>query len=117
MKDTGNKKDKNQLIKVLVSVRPFNGAGRASKSPVVVDVQVFGPSSKQLDVYHAVVNPLLEEVLADYNCIVFDYSQTGTGKNFTIEGLCHDPAVHWRADTPAEIIPRALSHLFGGYAR
>ncbi|KAJ8664634.1 hypothetical protein QAD02_006296 [Eretmocerus hayati] len=39
MKDTGNKKDRNQHIKVLVSVRPFNGAGRASKSPVVVDVE------------------------------------------------------------------------------
>ncbi|XP_014205799.1 kinesin-like protein Klp61F isoform X2 [Copidosoma floridanum] len=135
MNDTRNKKDKNQHIQVFVRVRPINNAEKISKSPVVVEVssnkeivvkerpqdkltkkftfdKVFGPVSKQIDVYNAVVNPLLEEVLAGYNCTVFAYGQTGTGKTFTMEGNCNDPALHWQADSAAGIIPRALSHLF-----
>lgn len=66
----------------------------------------------QLDVYNAVASPLLDEVLAGYNCTVFAYGQTGTGKTFTMEGLSNDPAIHWQSDTTAGLIPRALSHLF-----
>lgn len=51
----------------------------------------------QIDVYNAVVSPLLEEVLAGYNCTVFAYGQTGTGKTFTMEGSCNDPSLHWQA--------------------
>ncbi|XP_058796802.1 kinesin-like protein Klp61F isoform X2 [Phymastichus coffea] len=135
MNDTRGKKDKNQHIQVFVRVRPINSAEKSSKSPVVVDVasnkeivvrerpqdkltkkftfdKVFGPVSKQLDVYNAVVSPLLEEVLAGYNCTVFAYGQTGTGKTFTMEGACNDPSLHWQAESNAGIIPRALSHLF-----
>jgi kinesin family protein 11 len=38
----------------------------------------------------------LDEVLAGYNCTVFAYGQTGTGKTFTMEGSCNDPALHWQ---------------------
>jgi kinesin family protein 11 len=37
-------------------------------------------------VYKSIVHPLIEEVLAGYNCTVFAYGQTGTGKTFTMEG-------------------------------
>lgn len=30
--------------------------------------------------------PLIKEVLDGYNCTVFAYGQTGTGKTFTMEG-------------------------------
>lgn len=43
------------------------------------------------------VNPLLEEVLAGYNCTVFAYGQTGTGKTFTMEGVSNDPTLHWQS--------------------
>lgn len=43
-----------------------------------------------------VVNPLVEEVLAGYNCTVFAYGQTGTGKTFTMEGTDNDPSLHWQ---------------------
>ena len=46
--------------------------------------------------YNAVVSPLLEEVLAGYNCTVFAYGQTGTGKTFTMEGIDNDPSLHWQ---------------------
>ncbi|KAK2581733.1 hypothetical protein KPH14_002216 [Odynerus spinipes] len=136
MNDTrSGKKDKNQHIQVFVRVRPINNAERYGKSVSIVEVpshkdvivrerpqeklskkftfdRVFGPLSKQIDVYNAVVSPLLEEVLAGYNCTVFAYGQTGTGKTFTMEGISNDPALHWQSDTSAGIIPRSLSHLF-----
>ena len=33
--------------------------------------RVFGPHSKQIEVYRSVVAPLLDEVLMGYNCTVF----------------------------------------------
>lgn len=48
--------------------------------------RAFGPESKQADVYQFVVAPLIEEVLSGYNCTVFAYGQTGTGKTHTMVG-------------------------------
>lgn len=48
--------------------------------------QVFGQKSAQMDVYTKVVSPLIQEVLAGYNCTVFAYGQTGTGKTYTMAG-------------------------------
>ncbi|XP_014468318.1 PREDICTED: bipolar kinesin KRP-130-like isoform X2 [Dinoponera quadriceps] len=136
MNDIRNsKKEKNQHIQVFARVRPINNSEKVGKSFSVLELpsnkeivvrerpldkhsrkftfdKVFGPISKQIDVYNAVVNPLLEEVLAGYNCTVFAYGQTGTGKTFTMEGVSNDPTLHWQSDTSAGIIPRALSHLF-----
>ena len=42
---------------------------------------------------------------ARYNCTVFAYGQTGTGKTFTLEGDMSNPS-------RAGIIPRSIHHLF-----
>ncbi|XP_076181595.1 kinesin-like protein Klp61F [Ptiloglossa arizonensis] len=129
------KKSKSQHIQVFVRVRPINNAEQNSNSTTIIEVpsdtevivherpkekfskkfkfdNVFGPSSKQVDVYNAVVSPLLEQVLAGYNCTVFAYGQTGTGKTFTMEGINTDSTLHWQSDSTAGMIPRSLSHLF-----
>lgn len=36
--------------------------------------------------YSSVVAPMIQEVLAGYNCTVFAYGQTGTGKTYTMVG-------------------------------
>lgn len=41
---------------------------------------VFGPDADQASVYQEVVAPMLQEVLQGYNCTLFAYGQTGTGK-------------------------------------
>ena len=41
---------------------------------------VFGPEADQAIIYHDVVAPMLDEVLRGYNCTLFAYGQTGTGK-------------------------------------
>lgn len=43
---------------------------------------VFGPEASQELVYDGVVQPMLEEVLQGYNCTLFAYGQTGTGKTY-----------------------------------
>lgn len=48
--------------------------------------RAFGPESKQSDVYQVIVAPLINEVLSGYNCTVFAYGQTGTGKTHTMIG-------------------------------
>jgi kinesin family protein 11 len=47
---------------------------------------IFGANTKQIDVYRSVVCPVLDEVIMGYNCTIFAYGQTGTGKTFTMEG-------------------------------
>ena len=129
------KKEKYQHIQVFLRVRPLNNIEIKRRSKSVIETpngkevivherqqdkvskkfkfdSVFGPSSKQIDVYNAVVSPLLEQVLDGYNCTVFAYGQTGTGKTFTMEGINNDPTLHWQSDSSAGMIPRSLSHLF-----
>ncbi|KAI9326722.1 kinesin motor domain-containing protein, partial [Obelidium mucronatum] len=69
--------------------------------------KVFGPDADQEMVYDEVVAPILEEVLMGYNCTIFAYGQTGTGKTYTMEGdLDTCQGKH------AGIIPRTLYRLF-----
>ncbi|SPP84767.1 kinesin-like protein Klp61F [Drosophila guanche] len=126
----------NQNIQVYVRVRPLNARERCIRSAEVVDVlnpreiltrhtldskltkkftfdRSFGPESKQCDVYAVVVSPLIEEVLCGYNCTVFAYGQTGTGKTHTMVGNeTAELKSSWEDDSDVGIIPRALSHLF-----
>jgi len=70
--------------------------------------RVFGVDSKQVDVYKVVAAPLVEEVLAGYNCTVFAYGQTGTGKTFTMEGERHEEAAASWENVTIEIFPNEL---------
>lgn len=73
----------------------------------------YGPETTQQELYMDVVSPLIQEVLSGYNCTVFAYGQTGTGKTFTMEGRHDDDVDHtWESDPKAGIIPRALHHIF-----
>lgn len=49
-------------------------------------LQVFGPTSKQKDLFDHAISPIVNEVLEGYNCTIFAYGQTGTGKTYTMEG-------------------------------
>lgn len=76
---------------------------------------VFGPDSSQEDVYDGVVKPIVEEVLEGYNCTVFAYGQTGTGKTHTMEGRRDDDVLckaERRLPDNAGIIPRSVKQVF-----
>ncbi|ORZ00902.1 kinesin related protein 2, partial [Syncephalastrum racemosum] len=57
-----------------------------------------------------VAQPILDQVLMGYNCTIFAYGQTGTGKTYTMEG---ELAEHnGKPTNRAGIIPRAIHALF-----
>lgn len=119
-----------QNIKVVVRVRPLNKEEIEKKVKSVVSCvslkeiltkekkyqfdRVFQPDSSQMDIYSYVVAPMISDVLEGYNCTVFAYGQTGTGKTHTMTG--GDPTlsanVHWRTDDLAGCIPRAAANIF-----
>ncbi|ONL96691.1 Kinesin-like protein KIN-5B [Zea mays] len=72
--------------------------------------KVFGPQSQQRSIYNHAVAPLVTEVLEGYNCTVFVFGQTGTGKTYTMEGEMRQK-VSELPDT-AGVIPRAVCHIF-----
>ncbi|KAF7704707.1 hypothetical protein HF521_021779 [Silurus meridionalis] len=133
------KEEKGRNIQVVVRCRPFNAVERKSNSHGVVECDlnrkeltvrtgsatdktsrkmytfdmVFGPSAKQIDVYKSVVCPILDEVIMGYNCTIFAYGQTGTGKTFTMEGeRSPNEEFTWEEDPLAGIIPRTLHQIF-----
>ncbi|XP_021486932.1 kinesin-like protein KIF11 [Meriones unguiculatus] len=133
------KEEKGKNIQVVVRCRPFNLAERKANAHSVVECDharkevsvrtagltdktskktytfdmVFGASTKQIDVYRSVVCPILDEVIMGYNCTIFAYGQTGTGKTFTMEGeRSPNEAYTWEEDPLAGIIPRTLHQIF-----
>ena len=70
--------------------------------------QSYGATSSQEEVYHRAVRPLVEEVLAGFNCTVFAYGQTGTGKTYTMEGELTSNV----ASKHAGVIPRSVHTIF-----
>ncbi|UZJ51410.1 hypothetical protein CBS101457_000730 [Exobasidium rhododendri] len=71
---------------------------------------VFAPEADQGMVYQSVVVPVLNEVLSGYNCTIFAYGQTGTGKTHTMEGDLTESMGTYSAE--AGVIPRTLYRLF-----
>ncbi|KMZ56223.1 hypothetical protein ZOSMA_98G00480 [Zostera marina] len=49
---------------------------------------VFDPTFQQIDLYNQAVYPIVNEALEGFNCTIFAYSQTGTGKTYTMQGEC-----------------------------
>lgn len=52
--------------------------------------QVFPEQISQDEVYQVVVSPLIDFCISGYNCTVFAYGQTGTGKTYTMIGDASD---------------------------
>ncbi|KAK7018005.1 Kinesin-related protein 11 [Halocaridina rubra] len=134
-KKGGRKHPNSQNIKVFVRCRPQNTQEKLAKSFNCIDIQnsreivvkersfdkftktftfdkVFGPDSKQIDVYKAVAKNSVEEVLNGFNCTIFAYGQTGTGKTYTMEGERTLDSTTWDDGPEAGIIPRCVNHLF-----
>ncbi|KAL0292088.1 UNVERIFIED_CONTAM: Kinesin-like protein KIN-5D [Sesamum calycinum] len=95
------------------SHRRGGGGGGTPKSPHTPrssDKVVFGPSSQQKDLYDQAVWPIVFEVLEGYNCTIFAYGQTGTGKTYTMEGGARKKNGEIPSD--AGVIPRAVKQIF-----
>lgn len=79
--------------------------------------QVFGAESDQETIFDAVGKNYIQEMLEGYNCTVFAYGQTGTGKTYTMSGDINILGDLESQDKillgeHAGIIPRVLVDLF-----
>ncbi|EED19104.1 kinesin family protein (BimC), putative [Talaromyces stipitatus ATCC 10500] len=72
--------------------------------------KVFSPAADQTTLFDDVVTPILNEMLSGYNCTIFAYGQTGTGKTYTMSGDMTDTLGILSEN--AGIIPRVLYSLF-----
>ncbi|KAF9200118.1 kinesin motor protein cin8 [Haplosporangium sp. Z 27] len=129
--------NKELNIQVVVRIRTRSEREVRENSPVAVQAQnkeILVPStlgdrapsksysfdrvfmySDQECIYNEIVTPILDEVLTGYNCTIFAYGQTGTGKTFTMEGDLRDSFGECSRD--AGIIPRTLYTLFAALER
>ncbi|XP_038688235.1 kinesin-like protein KIN-5C isoform X1 [Tripterygium wilfordii] len=132
-------KEKGVNVQVLLRCRPFSEDELRNNAPQVVtcnDYQrevsvsqniagkhfdriftfdkVFGPSAQQKDLYEQAVVPIVNEVLEGFNCTIFAYGQTGTGKTYTMEGECKRSKSGHNGELPLEagVIPRAVKQIF-----
>ncbi|KAF7557213.1 hypothetical protein G7046_g6095 [Stylonectria norvegica] len=72
--------------------------------------RVYSQAADQNMIFDDTVKPILEEMLAGYNCTIFAYGQTGTGKTYTMSGDMSETL--GMLSDEAGIIPRVLQHLF-----
>ncbi|KAL4570978.1 hypothetical protein LXL04_017727 [Taraxacum kok-saghyz] len=128
-------REKGVNVQVIVRCRPLSNDETKAHTPVVITCtenkkevsvfqniaskqidrsfvfdKVFGPNTQQRDLYHAAVSPIVFEVLEGYNCTIFAYGQTGTGKTYTMEGGGRKKNGEFPSD--AGVIPRAVGQIF-----
>jgi Kinesin motor domain len=121
-----------EAVKVVVRCRPMNRKEKERKCEPIIDIDnellqisiskgsksvqyaepkaftfdgVYGPDSKQADIYNETAFPLVSSVLEGYNGTIFAYGQTGCGKTFTMQGLMQPQEMQG-------IIPHAFRHIF-----
>nr|XP_022752804.1 kinesin-like protein KIN-5D [Durio zibethinus] len=128
-------KDKGVNVQVILRCRPLSEDETRIHTPVVISCnesrrevcavqsiankqidrtflfdKVFGPSSEQKELFDLAVSPIVNEVLEGYNCTIFAYGQTGTGKTYTMEGGARKKNGEFPSD--AGVIPRAVKLIF-----
>ncbi|XP_047317266.1 kinesin-like protein KIN-5D [Impatiens glandulifera] len=128
-------KEKGVNVQVIVRCRPLSDDETRLHTPVVVTCnenkrevsaiqniankqidrtflfdKVFGPNSQQKELFDQAISPIVFEVLEGYNCTIFAYGQTGTGKTYTMEGGARKKNGEFPND--AGVIPRAVRQTF-----
>ncbi|KAK8550966.1 hypothetical protein V6N13_119465 [Hibiscus sabdariffa] len=128
-------KDKGVNVQVILRCRPLSADEMRIHTPVVISCnenrrevcavqniankqidrtflfdKIFGSSSQQKELFELAVSPIVNEVLEGYNCTIFAYGQTGTGKTYTMEGGARKKNGEFPSD--AGVIPRAVKQIF-----
>ncbi|XP_046145312.1 kinesin-related protein 4-like [Osmia bicornis bicornis] len=116
-------------IKVAVKVRPLIKREKDDNLPIQWTVQgnsiistdpemkkrgdggfcfdhIFDMNISNLDVFNAIVKPIVNAAVNGFNGTVFAYGQTSSGKTYTMMGTMEEPG----------IIPLAIEHMFDAIA-
>lgn len=75
-------------------------------------LQAFGPDSTQEKLFKQAIVPIVEEVMDGFNCTIFAYGQTGTGKTYTMEGGPRESDDGRKLSAQAGVIPRSIKQIF-----
>ncbi|KAL9647554.1 hypothetical protein ABK040_006910 [Willaertia magna] len=73
--------------------------------------RVYGASTTQKELFDESIKHIVDETLDGFNCTIFAYGQTSSGKTFTMEGR-RDEATSEIIDNQAGVIPRSVYHIF-----
>lgn len=77
----------------------------STSKPVIFTYDfVFNQQSRQDSLYQTCAAPIIDCLLQGFNCTIFAYGQTGTGKTFTMEGADDGDSMG--------IIPRSFQQVF-----
>lgn len=107
--------DRREVVCSALGGQRKGGASSINPKKTYTYDHVFGQDATQADVYEGIVEPIVDEVLQGYNCTVFAYGQTGTGKTHTMEGRRDADMIGIEEKRHAEnagIIPRAVKQVF-----
>lgn len=118
-----------ECVRVCIRVRPMNNRELQDSEEEIVTVDektgeiylkcpddpkkpytftfdnVFGKESNQQKIFETVAKPIVDSLLKGFNCTIFAYGQTGTGKTYTMDGIEGQPA-------KIGIIPRSFNQIF-----
>jgi hypothetical protein len=80
--------------------------------------KVFGPKSQQRSIYEHAVAPIVNDVFEGFNCTVFAFGQTGTGKTYSMEGEMGQkvPYIFGHHPRGCSELLNNLSHLILGWS-
>ncbi|GAX73013.1 hypothetical protein CEUSTIGMA_g465.t1 [Chlamydomonas eustigma] len=90
----------------------FQNAGGKQHSRTFRFDKVFGPDSAQEKLFKQAIVPIVSEVMDGFNCTIFAYGQTGTGKTYTMEGGPRDSSDGRKLSAEAGVIPRSIKQIF-----
>ncbi|CCH60571.1 hypothetical protein TBLA_0D00640 [Henningerozyma blattae CBS 6284] len=116
-----NQKEIDEKSSVVVSTLGQNGnqiiiSNSTNKNKYIFD-NVFGVESDQESIFNSVAYNYIQEMIDGYNCTLFAYGQTGTGKTYTMSGDLNiigdlNSTKNILLGEHAGIIPRVLVQLF-----
>ncbi|KDD75012.1 kinesin, partial [Helicosporidium sp. ATCC 50920] len=124
-------------IQVVVRCRPLSKEETASRAPCVVKCtdalrevtlqqniggkqigrtyhfdRVLSGETTQEELYQRTVSPMVDEMLEGFNCTIFAYGQTGTGKTYTMNGEFGDELGGGAPGPHSGVVPRAIYQVF-----
>ncbi|OBA26308.1 kinesin-domain-containing protein [Hanseniaspora valbyensis NRRL Y-1626] len=100
----------NKIKEVCLNLSDETGISAQLNSKKYLLDEVFGPDSKQDEIFKDIVEPLFHDFLKGFNCTVLCYGMTSTGKTYTMTG--DEKLYNGELSSEAGIIPRVLFNLF-----
>ncbi|XP_059472711.1 kinesin-like protein KIF18B [Neocloeon triangulifer] len=73
--------------------RPIGDNAKVKKNMEFSFENIFGPICSNIDVYNSAIKDIVSNVIDGFNCSVFAYGSTGSGKTFTMLGKQDEPGI------------------------